>query len=145
MNLKTALSRIGILLPLLLTLSLISFSQNNFKVSGKVSDETGKPVQGATVQVKSTAVATATSADGSYSLMVPSGNSILVITSVGFDEIEVPIANKSEVNVSIRSNASALGEVYVTVGYATVNKKDVTGSGAAFNQKDIRSRPCDNA
>jgi TonB-linked SusC/RagA family outer membrane protein len=145
MKLKTALSRKGILLPFLLLLSLISFSQNNFKVSGKVTDETGKPVQGATVQVKGTNTATATAADGSYSFMVPSGTSTLLITSVGFDEIEVTIGNKSEVNVSIKSNASALGEVYVTVGYATVKKKDVTGSVAGINQKDIRSRPVDNA
>jgi TonB-linked SusC/RagA family outer membrane protein len=144
MKLKTALGRKGILLPILLLLSLFSFSQNNFKVSGKVTDETGKPVQGATVQVKGTTTATATAVDGSYSLMVPSGTSILVITSVGFAEHEVPVNNKSAVNISIASTASALQDV-VVIGYATVKKKDVTGAVAGINQKDIRSRPVDNA
>lgn len=131
------------MLILLLLTSLLSFSQNNFKVSGKVIDETGKPVQGATVQVKGTAIATATGEDGTYSLMAPSGNSTLLITSVGYAEHEVAIGNKSEINISIASTASALTDV-VVIGYATVRKKDVTGAVAGINQRDIRSRPVDN-
>jgi TonB-dependent SusC/RagA subfamily outer membrane receptor len=128
----------------LLLFSLISFSQNNFKVSGKVTDETGNPVEGATVQVKGTTIATATIADGSYSLMAPSGTSRLVITFIGFDPTEVAINNKSIVNISIVNLVSSLQDVVVT-GYATVKRKDVTGSIAGINQKDIRSRPVDNA
>ncbi|NJO26051.1 MAG: SusC/RagA family TonB-linked outer membrane protein, partial [Bacteroidia bacterium] len=140
---RLLLRNVCIILLLSLTAQL-SFSQNNFKVSGKVTDETGNPVQGATVQVKGTAISTATVADGSYSLMAPSGTSTLVITSVGFTEQEVAINNKPEVNISIVSTSSALQDV-VVIGYATVKKKDVTGSVAGINQKDIRSRPVDNA
>ncbi len=132
-----------IILLLLLT-AQFSFSQNNFKVTGKVTDEAGRPVPSATVQVKGTALATATIADGSYSLMAPSGTSRLVISSVGFIEQEVAIDNKSVVNISIVNNTSSLEDV-VVIGYATVKKKDVTGSVAGINQKDIRSRPVDNA
>jgi TonB-linked SusC/RagA family outer membrane protein len=121
-----------------------SFSQNNFKVTGKVTDETGKPVQGATVQVKGTSIGTATVADGSYSLMAPSGTSRLVITSVGFVDQEVAIGGKSEVNISIVNNTSSLQDV-VVIGYATVKRKDVTGAVSGINQKDIRSRPVSNA
>jgi len=131
------------MLILLLLTSLLSFSQNNFKVSGKIIDETGKPVQGATVQVKGTSIATATNQDGTYSLTAPSGTSILVITSIGYAEHEVAIGNKSEINISIASTASALTDV-VVIGYATVRKKDVTGAVAGINQRDIRSRPVDN-
>ena len=106
---------------LLLIIAQPSFSQNNFKVTGKVTDETGKPVQGATVQVKGTTIATATIADGSYSLMAPSGTSRLVITSVGYAELEVAVNNKSEVNISVVSAASLLEDV-VVIGYGTVNK-----------------------
>jgi TonB-linked SusC/RagA family outer membrane protein len=132
------------ILLLLLVIAQPAFSQNNFKVTGKISDETGKPVPGATVQIKGTALATATIADGSYSLTAPSGTSRLVITSVGFAEQEVAIDNKSIVNISIVSTTSSLEDV-VVIGYATVKKKDVTGSVAGINQKDIRSRPVDNA
>jgi TonB-linked SusC/RagA family outer membrane protein len=144
MNYTTALCRSMGLFLFLMFLSLFSFSQNNFKVTGKVTNETGKPVLGATVQVKGTAIATATAADGSFSLMAPSGTSTLVITSVGYAELEVAINNKSEVNVSIVNAASSLEDV-VVIGYATIKKKDVTGAVAGINQKDIKSRPVANA
>src|SRR6188768_4408854 len=99
MKRKTSLARGGVLLILFLSITTFAFSQNNFKVTGKVLDENGKPVEGATVQVKGTTIATSTIADGSYSLMAPSGTATLVITSVGFTQMEVAIANKEEVIV----------------------------------------------
>lgn len=144
MKKKRIVQRNVCIILLLLVSIQYSFSQNNFKVTGKISDETGKPVPGATVQVKGTNMATATVADGSYSLTAPSGTSSLVITSVGFAEQEVGINNKSIVNISLANTTASLEDV-VVIGYATVKKKDVTGSVAGINQKDIRSRPVDNA
>src|SRR6186997_2873581 len=115
MKLKTALCRLGMLLPVLLTLSLFSFSQNNFKVTGKVNDESGKPLEGVTVQVKGTNIATATSADGSFTINAPSGTSTLIITSVGFIQQEIALNNKTELTMSLINAASALQEV--VVGY----------------------------
>ncbi|HEV8272241.1 MAG TPA: SusC/RagA family TonB-linked outer membrane protein, partial [Chitinophagaceae bacterium] len=144
MKRKTALARGGILLILCLSITTIAFSQNTFKVTGKVTDETGKPVEGATVQVKGTTIATSTIADGTYSLMAPSGTGTLVITSVGYTQQEVAINNKPEVNVKTASIASSLQDV-VVIGYTTVKRKDVTGAVGGINQKDIKSRPVDNA
>src|SRR6478736_1515460 len=144
MSKQTAICRSVFMLTLLFLLSLTSFSQTSFKVSGKVFDENGKPVEGATVQVKGTTIATSTIADGSYSLMAPSGNSKLVITSVGYTQMEVAINNKEEVIVHTSSIASSLQDV-VVIGYTTVKRKDVTGAIGGINQKDIKSRPVDNA
>ena len=144
MSKQTAICRSVFMLTLLFFLSLTSFSQTSFKVSGKVFDENGKPVEGATVQVKGTTIATSTIADGSYSLMAPSGTATLVITSVGFTQMEVAINNKEEVIVHTSSIASSLQDV-VVVGYTTVKRKDVTGAVGGINQKDIKSRPVDNA
>ena len=87
MKRKTAFAKCGTLLLLLFCITTIAFSQNTFKVSGKVLDENGKPVAGATVQVKGSAIATATGVDGSYSLMAPSAYSVLVVTSVGYTQM----------------------------------------------------------
>ena len=141
---QTAICRSVFMFTLLIFLSLTSFSQTNFKVSGKVFDETGKPVEGATVQVKGTTIATSTIADGSYSLMAPSGTATLVITSVGYTQMEVAINNKEEVIVHTSSIASSLQDV-VVIGYTTVKRKDVTGAIGGINQKDIKSHPVDNA
>src|SRR5438067_1919645 len=85
----------------LLLLSLFSFSQNNFKVTGIVKDESGKPVDGATVGVKGTSTATATKADGSFELLAPTGKAILVITHVGFTEFDYPLQGQSNVTITV--------------------------------------------
>ncbi len=144
MNKKNALGKGVGLLMLLLALSVLSFSQNNFKITGKVTDESGRPLQGATVQVKNSPTATATAEDGSFTINATSGTVTLVISSVGFAELEIAVDNRSSINVTMVNESAALTDV-VVIGYTSVRKKDVTGSVAGINQKDIRSRPVDNA
>ena len=114
-------------LSLLLLSSLYSLAQSSFTVTGKVTDETGKPLQGVTVQVKKANTATTTKEDGSYSITAPSGNSVLVFSSVGFGTKEVPLNNRNSLDLSLSTAANALEDV-VVVGYGTQKKSDVTGS-----------------
>src|ERR1043165_1681662 len=144
MDKQNALSKSVFILTFLFFLSFSSFSQNNFKITGKVTDESGKPLPGVTVQVKSTSTATATADDGSFTINAPSGKSTLVFTSVGFAEQEVGISNRATINIAMVNASAALTDV-VVIGYSSVRKKDVTGAVAGINQKDIRSRPVDNA
>jgi TonB-linked SusC/RagA family outer membrane protein len=143
MKRKTALARVAILLFLFFSISSFSFSQNNFRVSGKVTDETSKPVSGATVTVKGTAIATATTTEGTFVLNVPSGKSVLVITSVGFAELEVAINDRAEITIGITSSATSLQDV-VVVGYGTQKKSDVTGAVSRLTAADIQERPSQN-
>jgi TonB-dependent SusC/RagA subfamily outer membrane receptor len=139
MKRKTALARATILL-LFFSISLFSFSQNNFRVSGKVTDEAGKPVSGATVTVKGTAIATATSTDGVFALNIPSGNSVLVVTSVGFAAQEVSVNNRPEIAISTTSLTTSLQDV-VVVGYGTQKKKSVTGAVSKLKNENFDERP----
>ena len=143
MNKTNALRRSVYLLTFLL-FHLIAFSQNNFTVTGKVTDESGKPLSGVTVQVKGTATATATVDNGTFTINAPSGRSTLVFSSVGFAEQEIAISNRATIDITLVNAANALTDV-VVIGYTSVKKKDVTGAVAGINQKDIRSRPVDNA
>lgn len=136
--------RSSVLLLLSLLLVSVSFSQNTFKISGKVSDDAGKAISGASVLVKGTTTGTTTGADGGFELNAPSGKSVLVISSVGFTDMEIEINNRNTINVTLATGASNLEDV-VVIGYGTRKKSDVTGSVAGINQKDIRSRPVDNA
>ncbi|MEO8405762.1 MAG: TonB-dependent receptor [Chitinophagaceae bacterium] len=144
MNKTTALCRnVGLSLFLLL-LSLLSFSQNTFKVTGTVSDESGKPVESATVAIKGTSTATATKPDGTFEITVPTKDATLVISHVDFTQLDYPLRGQSTVTITIAPSVGSLEDV-VVIGYATVKKRDVTGAVAGINQKDIRSRPVDNA
>lgn len=141
---KTAFGRGISVLMLLLFSSLISFSQNNYKVTGKVTDGTGKALEGATIQEKGTKNSTITSQDGVFQLNVTSGKSKLVISYVGHEPMEIAVDNQKPLSVTLNLVSENLSDV-VVIGYATVKKKDVTGAVAGINQKDIRSRPVTNA
>jgi TonB-dependent starch-binding outer membrane protein SusC len=125
------------LLPALLItllLALQTFAQQR-TITGKVTDNTGAPVSGATVTVKGTNIATSTGSDGSYKINVPQDAGTLVISAVGYGNLEAAISGSS-VDVSITPTQSNLNEV-VVVGYGTARKRDLTGAVASVKAKDF--------
>jgi TonB-linked SusC/RagA family outer membrane protein len=138
--------RRNVLLISLLNLFAIfsSFAQNNFPVTGKITDNTGAPLEGVTVQVKGTKIATSTGKEGTFSINAPSGSSVLVFSSVGFTTREISIENKSTLTVSMGAADNSMDQV-VVIGYGAVKKKDVTGAVTGIGEKDIKSRPTTDA
>lgn len=136
--------RSALLISLLIQLTIFSFAQNNFPVTGKVTDQSGNPLEGVSVQVKGSTITTATKPDGTFSVNAPSGSSRLVFSSVGFTAKEVPIENKGQVDLTMGAAEKSLDEV-VVIGYNTVKKRDVTGAVAGISEKEIKSRPVANA
>lgn len=115
--------KIGYLLAgLLVLISSAVFSQN-INITGKVVDQTGNPVAGATVRVKSTRTGTSTGLDGTFKISAPS-NGVLVISSIGFETLEVNVASQSVLSVKLSTDTKALNEVIVTgTGAGTSRKK----------------------
>jgi TonB-linked SusC/RagA family outer membrane protein len=138
MTQPTAFCRGVCMLTCLLLLSVLSFAQNNFKVTGKVTDASGQPVSGATIQVKGTTTGVATKTDGSFEINAPSSNAVLVITSVGFTEQEIPVAGKSEIAISLATSAASLQDV-VVIGYGTRKRVEVTGATSSISGENLRS------
>jgi TonB-dependent starch-binding outer membrane protein SusC len=108
------------------------------KVSGKVTDETGAGIPGASVAVKGTTRGVTTDPSGNYSLSVPDGNATLVFSSVGFQSQEIAVANRTSINVQMKASDRSLDEV-VVVGYGQVRKSDLTASVASIKATDIKS------
>jgi TonB-linked SusC/RagA family outer membrane protein len=99
---------------LLLFFHLATFAQTR-TVNGIVTNAAGKAVSGATVTQRGTTNATTTNENGAFSLNVPSGNAVLVISSIGFDKQEVTVAaGTTSVTVNLVENSQQLGEVVVT-------------------------------
>src|ERR1700761_1845820 len=115
------------LLACLVFTGLHLFAQTK-KVSGKIIGSGDKqPVVGATVQVKGGKAAVQTGADGGFTIDA-ADNSTLVVSSVGFDKMEIPVAGRSTIpDITLNVANSALNEVVVT-GYTTQKKKDLTGA-----------------
>ena len=85
------------------------------KITGHVTDENAAPLTGVTVLVKGTNTATTTGTDGSYSILVNQGQT-LVFSFVATISEEKVVGNESVINVSLKPNATALNQV-VIVGY----------------------------
>ncbi|MFD3000173.1 SusC/RagA family TonB-linked outer membrane protein [Pontibacter toksunensis] len=109
-------------------------------VSGRVVGDDGQGVPGATVMVKGTTIGTATDANGNFTLNVPNGTGTLVVSFIGYKRQEVPINNRSSINISLATDARALEEVVVT-GYATQEKKDLTGAVAVVDVSEMTKQP----
>jgi TonB-linked SusC/RagA family outer membrane protein len=135
---KSILFRSIIMFMFLTASSQFIFAQNNFKVTGKVLDDAGKPVDGATIMVKGTNTATVTKADGSFEINAPSENSTLVISHIGFNELEYSVKGQSQVSVTLVQNAGSLEDV-VVVGYGTRKKVEVTGATTSISGENLRS------
>lgn len=120
-------------------LSLQILAQNR-TVTGRVTDATGAPLAGASVQVKNTTTGTVTGADGSFSLSLPANARTLVISAVGQTAQEVSIGNQSAYNVSLQSDAQSMQEV-VVVGYGTRRKREEGGAIASVRGREIQNLP----
>ena len=110
--------------------------QQGKKVTGVVVDGTGEPVIGANVVVKGTTNGTITDFDGNYTIEGVPADGVLVISYIGYLSQEIPVGNQSAINVTLKEDTQTLDEV-VVVGYGTQQKKDITGSVAVVDTKDL--------
>lgn len=126
---------ISSLFTLLLLISGSVFAQK--RITGKIiNPETSQPISGATLQIKGTSTATQTAADGSFAISTTETNPTLVVSSVGFEQQEIPLRNQNNVTVSLKSTTASLSEVVVT-GYTAQRKKEITGAVAVVRTGDL--------
>jgi TonB-dependent starch-binding outer membrane protein SusC len=140
--LKWQLTRITALTLLLFLLCTAgSFAQNS-TVKGRIVNEDGQPVVGASIIVKGTTTGTTTDNDGNFSIGAAKG-AILVITSINYTDQEITVGENANINVRLTRSSGSLGEVIV-VGYGTQRKEAVTGSVASISGLAMREVPAPN-
>jgi TonB-linked SusC/RagA family outer membrane protein len=138
---ETILLRRVSLLAVFLLIAFSSFAQVNIK--GKVADPDGKPLAGATVQVKGTETKTVSDADGVFQISAPSAQSTLTVSYIGYDPLDVALDNKTEINISLKVSANAMSDI-VVVGYGTRKRVEVTGATSSISGDNLRSVPTTN-
>ncbi len=111
-------------------------------VSGKVTDDNGDPLPGASVTVVGTTTGTVTDIDGNYTITVPDG-ATLIFSYIGFEAMRVAVDNRSQVDITLQPDMSSLEEV-VVVGYGEQKKVTFTGSVASVGGDAIRQAPVTN-
>lgn len=105
-------------------------------IKGTVIDSGGDPLIGVNVVEKGTTNGTVTDVNGRFTLNVESESASLLFSYVGYTTQAVPIGNKKELKVVLVEDTETLQEL-VVVGYGTQAKKDITGSVAVINPKEL--------
>ncbi|MDR2907558.1 MAG: SusC/RagA family TonB-linked outer membrane protein [Bacteroidales bacterium] len=110
------------------------------QVNGTVIDaSTGETLPMVTVMVKGTTTGTTTTMEGTYSITVPSNESILVFNYMGYETIELPVPVAGIMDVKLKTVATALEGVVIT-GYQTIVKERATGSVSSVSSTALESR-----
>jgi TonB-linked SusC/RagA family outer membrane protein len=112
-------------------------------ISGKVTDDNGKPLAGVTVLEKGTTNGTQTNANGEYTLNVSSPDAVLEISYIGYANLEINVDKRSVVNLQLHQTNREMDQV-VVVGYGTQRRKAVTGAVSKVDLNTIRNTPTTN-
>ena len=131
-------------IPLFIFCVLQLFAQE-IVVTGRVLDgESGEPLPGVNVVIDGTQQGTVTNINGVYELPVPSAQSTLIFSFIGYLSERVEVAGRTVIDIQLVPELQSLDEV-VVVGYGTMKKSDLTGAVSSIREEDIQSVKASNA
>jgi TonB-linked SusC/RagA family outer membrane protein len=143
----------GLLLLTVISLFVCQFSPKNSYagemqqdkklIRGTVVDaKNSAPLPGLTVVVKGTTVGAVTDIDGKYSITA-SSKDILVFSFIGYSNQEIPVGDKTAIDVKLTEDVFGLDEVVVT-GYGVQKKSDLTGAVSSVTGEQLSKLPAAN-
>lgn len=105
-------------------------------ITGTVTNESGEPIEGATVGIKGSGVFVLTNKDGYFQISLPEEAKAIVVSHIGMENVELPIDERSEFNFILKPKATSLSRV-VVVGYGAVKKSDLTGAIQTIDRSEL--------
>ena len=127
---------------LLLLVGVSGIYAQSLTVTGKVVDNEGLDVIGGNVTVIGKQnTGTITDINGKYTITVSDPQKdVFVFSFIGLENMEVPVKGRKQIDVTMKAASVLLDEV-VAIGYATVKRKDLTGSVASVRSDDLLKVP----
>ncbi len=116
--------------------------KNLIDYKGRILNENGEPLVGASVKIKGTSSGTSTDAEGKFTINANPGQ-ILVVSFVGYENRELSVGAEPNLSVQLELSTATLAEV--VVGYGTRKQQNVTGAVSMVTAEAIKSRPVTNA
>ncbi|MEM7367416.1 MAG: TonB-dependent receptor [Bacteroidota bacterium] len=108
-------------------------------VRGTVYGDENQPLPGASITVKGTTQGTLANNDGTFRILVPEEEAVLVVSFLGYSTKEVTVDGKTNISITLEPEVKQLDEV-VVIGYGTVRKSDLTGAVSTVKVEDNVSR-----
>lgn len=110
------------------------------QVSGRITDDDGNPLPGATIRLKGSQRGTFSDTDGNYTILV-APNDVLVYTFVGMQEQEMLVGNRNRIDVTIYPDVNVLDEFeVVSTGYQQVSRERTTASYGFVNNVQLNKQ-----
>lgn len=125
-----------------IALPWILFAQE-MKVNGKIVDETGEPLPGASLVVKGTKKGTISDANGQFNIILSSTEKTIVASFIGYVSKEITVNGNTTITIKLVPDAIEMNEV-VAVGYGTQKKSNLIGAVENISVKEIENRPLTN-
>ncbi len=113
-------------------------------ITGKVTNEQGEALIGASIHEKGTQNNTISLEDGSFSLNVSGPGVTIVVSFIGYKTQEIVTGTQTSFNIRLQTANNELTDV-VVVGYGTRKKVNLTGSLSVLEMKTVENRPITNA
>lgn len=104
-------------------------------VTGRIVDESGEPLIGATVMVGNTGKGVATDINGNFKLEAPKGE-VLKVSYIGYDNKDIKIGDNTSLDITLNPNSEMLDEM-VVIGYGTTERKRVTSAITTIKGDEI--------
>ncbi|MBX3242697.1 MAG: SusC/RagA family TonB-linked outer membrane protein [Chitinophagaceae bacterium] len=126
-----------------LSFSPVTAYQSQALIKGRITDENGNPVAGATVQVKGGSQSAVTDGDGGFTINAD-GNATLIISSIGYLDAEIAIAGRSVVEIILKTDQKNLSEVVVTALGISREKKSLGYTTQKIDGEQLNEAPATN-
>jgi TonB-linked SusC/RagA family outer membrane protein len=105
-------------------------------IKGKVVDDKGGVLPGATIRIKGTNNVAITNSNGEFQFSNISEDAFLVISYTGYITQEVAVKGRTQIAVNLQEDTAKLNEV-VVVGYGSLDRKSLTSAVSTIQQKDL--------
>ncbi|GAB3937051.1 SusC/RagA family TonB-linked outer membrane protein [Mucilaginibacter myungsuensis] len=122
--------------------------QETGTISGKVVDEKGETLPGATIMIKELNKAVSSNADGTFKISVAAGTYNVTVTYVSYatltlSKIVVKANEVTPLNIALKAESGTLNELII-VGYGTQKRANATGAVDQIRSKNLENRPVTN-
>lgn len=117
----------------------------SFTIAGRVTDERGHPLGGASIKVKGSDVTVSSDLKGYFKLLNSKANITLVVSFVGYKDKELPVTGNKNVTISLAQSNTELDQIQI-IGYGTIStaKRLNTGDVTTVTAEEIRKNPVNN-
>lgn len=114
------------------------------QIKGRVLDENGYGLPGASILLLGSSNGTVTDLDGNFSLNLNGAQSpVLKVSFIGYQAQEIPVDNRTSIEVALQPDLQSLNEV-VVVGYGEQKKATLTGSVSQVEGRELQNSPQPN-